>query len=182
MGITYWKNVAEIASDLLSAGAIIVGGVWVWYRFGRTREDHPKVEFTIDFRPIETSGEHIVAGIACILVNRGTVRHSLSSFTFDLFVRRKGAPVVRGDEKIRGQVRLEKVLSDQSLIAPKMEGVTFVDPGVMQRYCYLAAIPADATLAQVNARFTYDDAESEFHTAQRAWRVGPPYGPPETET
>ena len=107
-----------------------------------------------------------------MITNRGAVRHWLSNFRFDLHHLRQGQQPQDGDERINGQVLFTPVVKKRYWIPPTWVS-SFIDPGVTQRYAYVTSVPSDSSYLLLYAQFNYPDQESEFHTAQKAFRVGP---------
>jgi hypothetical protein len=165
------RVLAETINSLVSAIAILFGGIWVLYRFGLHREAHPRIEFDLELRYLGShkSGTHVE--VAAVLTNRGQVRHWINQYSLDLRVLKSGDPVVAGGPDLLCQTEFpHQLLDNQSLVSRSMDA-TFVDPGITQHYTFVTSVPADTVLVLVSARFSYRDSQSEFHTAQRAWNL-----------
>ncbi len=170
MTLNDWKTVAEIASNSATVAAVVVGGLWVLWKFGLQREAHAKIEFDLELKVLGFQAGSAIVEVIAKVTNRGLVRHWLSDFRFDLLYLPKNDPVTLGDKRINEQVLFQPVFKKRYWIPPDWMS-TFIDPGVCQRYSYLAAAPENARFLLVFAQFKYPDAESEFHTAQRVFTV-----------
>ena len=170
MNLEEWKAVAEIVSKLVTALGVLVGGGWALWKFGIHREAHAKIEFDLELNVLGWQAESLLVEVVAKVTNKGLVRHWLRDFRFDLLYLPKDVPIELGDKRINEQVLFQPVFKRRYWIPPDWMS-TFIDPGVCQRYTYIASAPADAGFLLVFAQFKYPDAESEFHTAQKVWAV-----------
>jgi hypothetical protein len=168
----YVTLLREIGTSL--AGVIV--GAWVLWKFIIRREAHPKIQFILELNNVGSVDDKLLVEVVAIVENKGLVRHRLDNFQFDLRYLLQDEKIVEGEEKINFQIAFDHTLPTRSWIPRKWE-YTFVDPGVMQRYSYLAWLPADAAFALIYAHFRYPDAASEFHTAQKVFRIEQSQGP-----
>jgi hypothetical protein len=58
MSLDDWKTVAEIASNLATVAAVLVGGAWVLWKFGLQREAHAKIEFDLELNVLGFQGDY----------------------------------------------------------------------------------------------------------------------------
>ena len=89
MLLTDTNNTKDIvgAIDLVfKCVAIIVGAVWILFKFIRTRENHPKIELTVDLRVIGRHQDKIIIEVIIDLLNKGLVRHYINSFTCNILI------------------------------------------------------------------------------------------------
>jgi hypothetical protein len=166
-----WKDLADIVKNVASAIAIVVGGGWALWRFVLQLEAHARIEFDLDLRVLGSQGERLLVEVLAIITNRGVVRHWLSDLRFDLHHLRRDQELVEGDDRINRQVLFDPLVRKRYWIPPVWRS-SFIDPGVTQRYTYVTSIPADSSYLLLYAQFKYPDQESEFHTAQKTFRVG----------
>ena len=125
----------------------------------------------------EADGKLIVEPVA-VVENKGWVRHKVWEFSFDLLYLAKGAQVAEREEKdktgkIFGTVAFTPHI-DKRPWMPRKPGeldYTFVDPSVVQRYTAVVQVPLDAEYVLLTSKFKYEDKDSDFHTAQRAFNV-----------
>ena len=75
-----------------------------------------------------------------------------------------------GDGRINGQVLFEKIIAKRYWIPPDWY-YSFIDAGVTQHYTYTTSLPKEAKFALVYAQFKYPDRKSDFHTAQKTFKV-----------
>lgn len=170
MDISQWKNVAEIVEKSVTSLAVLVGGGWALWKFVIQRESHAKIEFDLELNVLGGQAGKLIVEVVAKVTNKGLVRHWLEDFCFDLLYLPHNAAVVLGDQRINKQVLFQPVIKKRYWIPPDWLA-TFIDPGVCQRYTYVAAAPADARFLLVFAKFKYPDEESEFHTAQKVFPI-----------
>lgn len=163
------KDIVETVESVLKSIGLVIGACWVYFRFIRTRENHPKIQFDIDLRLLGRQDEKIIIEVVAILENKGVVRHRVNNFTCDILVLRENKPVIPGDERINYQVLFEKAnpaktgSRDTTRIVwiPEKWYESFVDAGVKQRYTYLAAVSGDAAFIGVYSQFYYKGEDSD---------------------
>ena len=81
MSLSQWKDVAEIASSLMTAGAIVAGLIWFLY----TRSFRRRVQFEVDLQLIDLGPENpnYLAEVMLIIENKGPREHRI----YNLFAR-----------------------------------------------------------------------------------------------
>jgi hypothetical protein len=84
MSCEEFNHLAGGISSIATTLALIVGGIWTYRRFVRTREAYPKIEFTVDLAFVRKQGGFWVVEAIANMENKGLVRHSIRKFTFDL--------------------------------------------------------------------------------------------------
>lgn len=169
-----WVTVVKDSATTL---AIILGGVWALWKYVLRRESRAKIQFSLDLNLVARLDDKWIVEAIAVVENKGLVRHNVRDFRFDLHYLPRGAAVREGDERINQQVLFEPVVRKKYWIPPDWLS-TFVDPGVTQRYTYVTWLPGDAAVALLYAQFRYPDADSEFHTAQKAFPIPSSPGAP----
>ena len=170
MTLEEWKAIADVTSNFVTAFGIVVGGGWALWKFGIQRKAHPKIEFDLELNILGKQTESLIVEVIAKVTNKGLVRHWLRDFSFDLLYLPKDQPIQLGDERINMQVLFTPVFKKRYWI-PSTWLETFIDPGICQRYTYVASAPANAVYLLVFAQFKYPDSKSAFHTAQKGWAV-----------
>lgn len=171
------KHTLEIIESLAKIIGIIVGAIWVYLRFIRTRESHPKIEFNVAVNLIGRQDKKILIEIIADLENKGLVRHWVNNFTCDVLILRSTNPVVNGDERINHQLLFEKHnpvksntdKSDRIIWIPNDWHESFIDPGIKQKYTYLTEVPETTSFISIYSQFYYK--KNEFQTSQRTFSV-----------
>jgi hypothetical protein len=176
------RSVVTIIKEGVTTFGVVFGGIWAYRRFGTRREGHPKIEFTLDAKALGVVDDKMLVEVSAILENKGLVRHEISDFTFSLYTLPSKGEIRTDDAKLQGQVRFNKEEWNCPDEGPKTKrswiserfGSTFVDPGVTQRYTYIASVPSDTAFVLLRSEFKYPDAVSDFHSAQNAFSVRQP--------
>lgn len=165
-------HIFEAIESVVTVFAIAIGGIWAYIRFSRTREDHPKIQMDLDLEFIGIEGNRIIIECQATIENKGIVRHEISEFTFDLLHFSPNDEYRRGGEKVNNQVFFQKEQENRNKSwIPGDWYYSFVDPGVKQKYTYLADVPADCKYLLIHSKFKYKDKKSDFHTCQKAFNV-----------
>jgi hypothetical protein len=166
----------EAIKNILTSLAILVGGVWTIWRFVLQREGNAKIQFDVDFVVVgELKNEYVVEVVATV-ENKGSVRHYVNDFKFDLLYLSDKHKIVDGDDRINGQLLFEKVIDKRYWIPPSWYN-SFIDAGVVQRYTYITHLPSEAKFVTVYAQFKYPSFIrflpflKTFHTAQRTFKI-----------
>jgi len=98
------------------------------------------------------------------------VRQLIKEFTLDLYYLLTQADLVEGAE-MNGQVPFRTAFEKRNIILQDTNA-SFVDPGVTQRFTYLARLPLNATYVLAYFQFKYPNLTEEYHVASKAFRVG----------
>lgn len=79
-----WNISADDFEHIVTGIGIVVGGVWVLYRFGSFRERFPSMELNNNIVYIGESNTECLFELRCTVENKGKVRKWLAPFDFDL--------------------------------------------------------------------------------------------------
>ena len=160
------KTISAIAQSACAVMAVLVGSIWAIWRYALKREAQPKIEFTLELQALGAIAEERLVNVVAVITNRGSVRHYLSDFWFNLHPMREGDPVIIGGPEIDGQVKFGRSERKRYWISPSRKRF-FIDPGVTQRYIHVTTIPLAARFVLVYGHFAYPG--SEYHSAQQAF-------------
>jgi len=165
MSYEEFNHLAGGISSIATILALIVGGIWTYRRFVRTREAFPKIEFTVDVAFVHKQAGFWVIEAIANLENKGLVRHSVTKFTFDL---RYMLPSDAVEERAPFLVVVPHKACEGSWL-PVDWNFTFIEPGLRTRYSCVARIPEQATMALIHGKFYYSD--DNWHTADKLFAV-----------
>jgi hypothetical protein len=165
MSCEEFNHLAGGISSIATTLALIVGGIWTYRRFVRTREAYPKIEFTVDLAFVRKQGGFWVVEAIANMENKGLVRHSIRKFTFDL---RYMLPSDAVEVSAPFLAVVPHKASEGSWLPPDWN-FTFIEPGLRTRYSCVARIPEQATMALIHGKFYYSD--KLFHTADKLFAV-----------
>lgn len=169
MCIEDWANIASILQSIVTAGALVVGGIWTYLKFIRQQEKYPNIEFLADINLIGKQDDHWIAEIIATIENKGKAQHKMSNFEFDLnalFSNDK----VELTEKWGNQVNFPHRIAEGSFIPPDLD-FFFIDPGTKAKYSHITRVPNDVTFAILHCWFTYSDERSYSHTAEKTLKI-----------
>lgn len=171
--------------EILEAGVtslgLIIGGIWIYFKFISTCENHPKIQFDLDVGIIGRQDKKILIELIAIINNKGLVRHWVNDFICDVLILQKDDPIETGAQKINYQVKFKKFnpvkdknicnekYLDRIIWVPENWYNAFIDPGVEQKFTYITAIPEDTTFISLYSRFI---TKNDFlNSAQRTFSV-----------
>src|SRR5688572_30651737 len=77
-------HLASTIESFATVLALLIGGVWTYQRFVRTRESHPKIEFSVDVTFVVKQGGKWLSEAIALVENKGLVRHDIVQFTFSI--------------------------------------------------------------------------------------------------
>jgi hypothetical protein len=166
----------EKIKNILTSLAILIGGIWTFWRFVLQREGNAKIQFDLDLRVIGILKNEYIIEIIAIVENKGTVRHYVNDFKFDLLYLSDKHEIVDGDERINHQLLFEKKIEKRYWIPP-LWYTSFIDAGVIQKYTYVSHLPVDAVFATIYAQFKYPSFSRyfplfrSFHTSQKTFKL-----------
>src|SRR4051794_16970076 len=77
-----WKDATAGIQSVVTALALLVGGVWALARFWREREGAPRIQFDTTARFVGRKDDQWLVELLATLENRGKIRQSIEKFTF----------------------------------------------------------------------------------------------------
>lgn len=164
-----FMNFAAALQSFATILSFIIGGIWVYTRYIRQRENTPNIESSAELNLIgEQAGWWIVELIATI-ENKGKVQHKMKEFRFDLNALCSDDQIDTS-EKWGGQVNFPHLVAEGSLL-PTQSDFFFIDPGIKAKYSYVARVPRDATFLIFHCWFKYYDDPNLSHTAEKSISV-----------
>lgn len=163
------KSLSAIAQSVCAVIAVFVGGIWALWRYAFKREAQPKIEFALELQVLGAIESKRLVNVVAAITNRGSVRHYLNDFWFNLHPLRDVDSVVIGGVEIDGQVQFGQPDTKRYWITPSRKRF-FIDPGVTQRYIHVAAISLSTRFVLVYGHFSYPGSGGrEYHSVQQAF-------------
>lgn len=152
---THWS---EVVKNLMTAVAIIIGGVWTIYRFGLFREGRPKLQLDIELLLIGIHQDKYIVELCSIIENKGLVRQPIKQFKFDLRALFPNTPINLNNNWINNQVEFSETFILDKEWVPQEPDVkwydAFIDGGVTQKYRYVTSIPKEVSCLLFYTRFS----------------------------
>lgn len=164
------EQLGQLASTIESIAtvvALLIGGVWTYQRFVRTRESHPKIEFSVDVTFVVKQRGNWLAEAIAVVENKGLVRHDIVTFTFDIRYLLPTDSIEPRD----GFLAYIPHSGGKGSWLPEGWGNTFIEPGLRTRYSCPIVIPAEASAVLIHGKFYYPDGE--WHTSDQLVLVPP---------
>ncbi len=147
------KNIAEIS-------AIVVGGIWVYWKFFLNRENESKIELDLDIKLIGKSQDKFIVELSAVLTNKGLVRHIIENFSFDFLYLSNSDTIKKGEELIDYQLLFPNSVFSQRQWVSKDWYRAFVDAGVTRKFSHITFIPADSMFALLITRFDQPNSKN----------------------
>ena len=169
------KNIFDAIQAITTSLAIIIGGIWTYFRFIRHRESCSKVSFDVDVRYIKKINKAWIVELIALIENKSLVRHKIvtSDFTFSLRYL-TGEDQLLNEQIGKKETKQLEFPHELELVKDKEKpqwmatehGYTFIDPGVKQKYSHVVIIPLEARIILLYGRFRFPDKESDFQSSQ----------------
>lgn len=150
-------------SDWLGIVGWFATGFWFLREHIKKRNDFPRINLHVSMREITKSSDSRVVEVTAEVENTGEVRHVFRSIKYD--VRGSDAQDLRESQKALGQVSLPISVVRKRRFFPKSWEYSFVDAGQKSTYKHLILVPAEVKIAQLRVIMSYDEEESDFHSA-----------------
>lgn len=80
-----WKNTSDIASNVVTAGALIAGAVWAYWRFVRERTRWPRAEVDLAFEERTLDAKTLLLNVGVKVKNEGRGRMDLAELRVDVY-------------------------------------------------------------------------------------------------
>jgi hypothetical protein len=166
--ISVLKDLLQAFQSLITAAALVVGGLWAYHRYVREDARHAHIQTSADINFIGKQGDQWIVELIACLKNKGKVQHLVSEFFFDFDALFSGETAMRSEEW-GGQVNFPHDIARGSFLPAEMS-YFFIGPGVEAKYSYITSVPADASIVMLHCRFKYTD-RAAIHTMERTLRV-----------
>jgi hypothetical protein len=162
-----WSSVTliNLIPTYVQATALVVAGLWAYWRFFHQRGDEPATDIEVDARFVGRQGDHYMVEVTATLENKSFVRHRYRQFRMNLRYLRTGDELVDGAESVHHQVVFphsidERIDGRKRLFA----NAAYINPRQRFHHRYETFVPSDATFIRVHCRFEFEV------TGPRAWR------------
>lgn len=145
--------------------ALVVGGLWAYWRFVRERDRYPRVTLEARIEQVAWFGDERIVRVTVAVRNDGTVRLVIPKMRYTLRTLRDGDPLEDGGDAILGQPVFPHVDARRRPFTHPRHEYAFVDAGTSTSFSSLARLPASARVALVQVTLRYRDPRSDFHGA-----------------
>lgn len=145
--------------------ALLVGGLWAYWRFVRERDRYPRVTLEATLEQVAWFGDDRIVRVSVAVRNDGTVRLVIPKMRYTLRTLRDGDVLEDGSEGLLGQPVFPHVDVRRRPFTHPRHQYAFVDAGTATTFSSLARLPASAQVALVQVTLRYRDPRSDFHGA-----------------
>jgi len=158
------SDVAAVLPDYIGIALLAIGGLWAYRKFLHQRQGEPATDIDVDLEFVGTQADAHIVQVTASLENRSLVRHRYRGFTVTIRYLTVEDGVTDGDAQIGYQLHCPRTIDS------RIEGherhfanASYINPRQRFRHRYITYLPAEATYAWVQCRFTY------VFTGIRAW-------------
>jgi hypothetical protein len=162
------KRIADVAIEVLKLVAIVIGGMWVYFRFRREDTHSPKVSFDIQAQFFGNPPNASIAEFLMVIVNGGLVKHSFKKITLRVRGISKDDPVNLWGDTQRVEFP-QSIVRDADVLHSRKYASIFVEPGVTQTMTFVAKIPDNIRFLLARAEFEYKSGKT--HSAERVFEL-----------
>ena len=160
-----WSALFESLGKLVTLVAAVAGGWWAFEKWRKRDEHFPRIYFEVSVNFLGIKDDRIIVELLANLENKGVVPLRIKDFTFKLRGLKKTDEIVRGGSNIRGQLNFPHLLEDGVFI-PLEWGHSFIYPGIMTEYNFVASIPDDVVYVRMQGDFEYLPTRETHHAAK----------------
>jgi hypothetical protein len=164
MDLSQFKDAAEAAAAVTTTLALILGGIWAYWRLIFQREREPRAEFDVFAEFVGMQDGKWLLEVSARLANRGQVRHLMKNATLNIRYLKAGDPIVESDDP----KHFRQIVFPNALGRRPIWWDSYIDPGLEFRNSYIAWVPSDATYVLLLCKFEYG---KDTWPAQRLARV-----------
>lgn len=170
--ITTTKTIAEIIESLLKSAGIIVGGVWVYWKFIHQREHEATMDIDLEVLFVGRQDDKWIVEITALLRNKSTARVKYEDFQLVTRYALSGDPIDDGPEKINYQLLFPRTIDERIGGAKRFfANAEWINPKQEFRHRYVTCIPADATFIWVQTKHLFNLKRRQKSNTQKILRV-----------
>lgn len=162
------KTIVEIAEKIITSISVLIGGIWVYYRFILQRERYPNINFECDVVFIGKQNDEWLIEITATLDNKGKAQHIMDIFTFSLDGIHSNEQFIHL-EKWNGQANFPYSIKKGTFLNPHYK-YFYIDPGTTAKYSYIIAVPTTFSYLLLHCMFKYKEG-NKMHVAEKTVKV-----------
>ncbi len=155
MEISEFKDLAAAIADIATAVAIILGGMWAYWKFSIQREREPRAEFDLAAEFVGQQDGKWLIEVSARLTNKGKVRHPMIDATMNVRYLVSSDVVVESQDP----THFRQLSFPHAVGRRKIWQDSYIDPGLEFRNSYIIWVPAQATFVLLLCKFRYDNEE-----------------------
>lgn len=160
--------VFNIIESVATSLALLIGGFWAYFRFVRQRENTALIDFNVEINFVSKKGDWWIVELIAFVENKGKVQHRIKEFDFELASLNVGDRVETAAQ-YGNQVHFPNEVAKGSFLPNKCM-YFFIEPGLKNKYTYVARIPESAEAIMLHSSFNYLDGK-HFHMAEITVKV-----------
>lgn len=162
MNLEDFNHIAGSLESIATIVALAVGGYWTYTRFVRQRENFAFIQFSVDIHVVGEHGAWWIVELVAILENKGKVQLQVKDLSFELDALGESDDLIR-NERFLGQAFFPRSIASGPWIPPR---TYFIEPGLTNKYTYVARVPKDVDHLMLHGHFTYIN-QPATHSAEK---------------
>ena len=160
-----FKDIAQAISAVLSTIAVIVAGLWAYWKFIWQKEKEPRAEFDVNAEFIGKQNGKWLLEVSAQLVNRGKVRHLMEDASINIrYLTASDEVAESANAELFRQISFPHSIGRRAIWRN-----SFIDPGLSFRISYVSWVPQEATYVLLLCKFKYEPKQE--WPAQRLLKV-----------
>lgn len=169
ISIAEFENLVGGIESIVTAGALIIGGIWAYRKYIVHGERLAHIETSAEIEFIDFQDGFWIVELRAVLTNKGKVEHRVAEFGFDLNGLKRTDPVATS-ARWGGQVDFPQAIAQGSFL-PDSFRFFVVGPGVTARYSHLTRVSKDMSAVMLHCRFGYLDRPGFGHSMEKTVKV-----------
>jgi hypothetical protein len=165
VAIDWYQNAASAVEAVVTAIALLAGGVWAFWRYQLQGEKYPHIETLAEIEPIGVQGGYWIVEVRAVLANKGKVEQKIKKFEFDL------NGILESDSvgtaaRWSNQVHFPHEFARGSFLPADYEYFA-LGPGVTGRYSFVTRAPENTTFLMLHCYFDYANRRGMSHSMEK---------------
>lgn len=162
-----WEQGSHLAG-IIQAAAVIIVGLWAYFRFRKERTHYPHIEFSVDCNVFEsTDDKKRIAEFMVNIKNKGFVQQRfmkinltvriLDDLTTNLFTFQEFKKTRKlGKNSYKRLYLPEKLMKNVDIVPPKYKPYV-VEPGCEEIIRYITPLPSNVKHMLIHAKYYYPE-------------------------
>ena len=165
------NEIIGLLPSYIQALAIVVAGVWAYWKFIYQRQQDPATDIDIDLQFVGVQDEQWVIEVTTVLENKSLVRHSYEDFQVSIRYLEDKDNIEDGDKNISYQLKCTKSINGRINGEKRLfANVHYINPKQVFKHRYITFIPISASFVWVQCRFFFGKKKNKMNS-QKIFRV-----------
>ena len=152
------SDIFKLIPEYLKAVALIIAGIWAYWKFIYQRENEPAANIDIDVRFIGTQHDQWIIEVTSFVENKSLVKHSYKDFQVTIrYLLPEDKIEDSSDERVKWQLNCYRTI-DERINKEKrfFDNVDYINPKQEFKHRYVTFIPVKATFIWIQCKFDFE--------------------------